>query len=247
MRFATTVVVLGALVLSLTEGVARVEAAPKADDAAIAKAKEHYKKGTFFYDTGEFDKAIAEYLAGYEVQSDPVFLFNIAQSHRQLGNHDKAVFFYKSFLRNSPNAANAEMVRQRILELEELIQKKKESLEKPPGSPEPPVSSGGVKPSPSPLPSPRPEPSASPVASPSPSPSPVKVPDPAKVAAGTDPEPGPGPVDGPSDGGSRPIYKKWWFWTALGVVAVGATVAVVAASSGGESSPPAADFHGEAF
>ncbi|MCC6994849.1 MAG: hypothetical protein IT370_09595 [Deltaproteobacteria bacterium] len=240
MRLATTVVVLGALVVSLAGGVARVQAAPKVDDAAVAKAKEHYKKGTFFYDTGEFDKAIAEYLAGYEVQSDPVFLFNIAQSHRQLGNHDKAVFFYKSFLRNSPNAPNAEMVRQRIAELEELIQKKKESLEKPPGSPEPPVSSGGVKPSP------RPEPSASPVASPRPSPSPVKLPDPAKVAAGTDDGQAPGPVDGPGDGASRPIYKKWWFWTAIGVVAVGATVAVVAVS-GGEASAPSADFHGEAF
>ncbi len=246
MRSATTVVVLGALMLALSAGVAEVEAAPKVDDAAIAKAKDHYKKGTFFYDTGEFEKAIAEYLAGYEVQSDPVFLFNVAQSHRQLGNHDKAVFFYKSFLRNSPNAPNAEMVRQRIVELEELIQKKKESLEKPPGSPEPPVSSGSVKPSPSPLPSPRPEPSAKPAPSPSPSAAPVKLPDPARVAAGTDPETAPGPMDSPSDGGSRPIYKKWWFWTAIGVVAVGATVAVVAVSSGGESAPDA-DFHGEAF
>jgi tetratricopeptide (TPR) repeat protein len=40
---------------------------------------------------------------------------------------------------------------------------------------------------------------------------------------------------------SKPVYKKWWFWTAVGVVAVGGTVGVVAASSGG-SGPPMSDL-----
>jgi tetratricopeptide (TPR) repeat protein len=33
-----------------------------------------------------------------------------------------------------------------------------------------------------------------------------------------------------------PIYKKWWFWTGVGVALVGGTVGIYAASSG--SSPP---------
>ena len=40
---------------------------------------------------------------------------------------------------------------------------------------------------------------------------------------------------------AKPVYKKWWFWTAVGVVAVGGTVGVVAASSGG-SGPPMSDL-----
>lgn len=40
--------------------------------------------------------------------------------------------------------------------------------------------------------------------------------------------------------GPRPIYKKWWFWTGVGVVAVGGTAAIYA--SGGGSSPPTTDL-----
>lgn len=39
----------------------------------------------------------------------------------------------------------------------------------------------------------------------------------------------------------KPIYSKWWFWTGVGVVAVGATAGIYAASSGG-SSPPTTDL-----
>jgi len=38
----------------------------------------------------------------------------------------------------------------------------------------------------------------------------------------------------------KPIYKKWWFWTGLGVAAVGGTAAIYA--SGGGSSPPSTDL-----
>jgi len=34
----------------------------------------------------------------------------------------------------------------------------------------------------------------------------------------------------------KPVYKKWWFWTAVGAAAVGGSVAIYASQSG--SSPP---------
>jgi tetratricopeptide (TPR) repeat protein len=34
----------------------------------------------------------------------------------------------------------------------------------------------------------------------------------------------------------RPVYKKWWFWTAIGVGVVGGSAAIYASNSG--SSPP---------
>jgi tetratricopeptide (TPR) repeat protein len=34
----------------------------------------------------------------------------------------------------------------------------------------------------------------------------------------------------------KPVYKKWWFWTGIGVAAVGGTAAIYATQSG--SSPP---------
>ena len=38
------------------------------------------------------------------------FLFNIAQCHRQLKNHSKAIFFYEGYLRETPDAPNKEEV-----------------------------------------------------------------------------------------------------------------------------------------
>jgi tetratricopeptide (TPR) repeat protein len=44
----------------------------------------------------------------------------------------------------------------------------------------------------------------------------------------------------PKKGPDKPVYKKWWFWTGIGVVAAGGT-AVFLTSSGG-SSPPGTDL-----
>ena len=41
------------------------------------------------------------------------------------------------------------------------------------------------------------------------------------------------PVEQPGRAPSRPIYKKWWFWTGVAVVAVAAGATSVALSSGG--------------
>lgn len=42
------------------------------------------------------------------------------------------------------------------------------------------------------------------------------------------------PAEGPA---ARPITSRWWFWTAIGAVAVGATVGIVVAASGGDPAP----------
>jgi tetratricopeptide (TPR) repeat protein len=47
-------------------------------------------------------------------------------------------------------------------------------------------------------------------------------------------------VKKPKKDEGSPIYKKWWFWTGLGVAAAGGTAAIYATRSG--SSPPATDL-----
>lgn len=43
----------------------------------------------------------------------------------------------------------------------------------------------------------------------------------------------------------KPVYKKWWFWTGIGVAVIGGTAAVYATSS--SSSPPATELGGIFF
>src|SRR6184192_3593733 len=101
MRKACSALGIACLVLAVT-GVA------SADDRL--SAKEHFQKGTKYFDLGRFDEAIKEYEAAYEVKDEPVLLYNIAQAHRLAGHTRDAVYFYKSYLRRVPKASNRDEV-----------------------------------------------------------------------------------------------------------------------------------------
>ena len=61
---------------------------------------------------------LVEYEAAYERKPLPGFLYNIAQCHRNLGNYKQAIFGYRNYLRQVPDAANREAVEALIDELE---------------------------------------------------------------------------------------------------------------------------------
>jgi len=88
-----------------------------------AAAKEHYTRGTSFYDLGRYDDAIKEFEAAYQLKNDPAFLYNLAQSYRQAGNHERAVHFYKTYLRYVPKAPNKADIEEKIKTEEQLIAK----------------------------------------------------------------------------------------------------------------------------
>ena len=111
--FAT---VLGAVLLCA----ATAHAQDKPVDPKVA-AKEHYAKGTSFYDLGRYDEAAKEFEAAYQLKNDPAFLYNLAQSYRQAGNHERAVHFYKTYLRYVPNAKNRADIEDKIKAEEKLV------------------------------------------------------------------------------------------------------------------------------
>jgi len=85
-----------------------------------AAAKEHYTRGTSFYDLGRYDDAIKEFEAAYQLKNDPAFLYNLAQSYRQAGNHERALHFYKTYLRYVPKAPNRADIEEKIKTEEQL-------------------------------------------------------------------------------------------------------------------------------
>ena len=104
------------------------------DDAGLARA--HFNKGTRFYEVGDYLQALDEFKAAHMAKTDPAFLFNIAQCHRQLGHLDQAVTLYKRYLAASPNAANRAEVEKRIADLDAELAAAKPSV--PPVPPVPP-------------------------------------------------------------------------------------------------------------
>jgi hypothetical protein len=63
------------------------------------------------YDLGQFDKALHLYSDAYELAARPNLLFDIAQCHRQLGNAERALFFYQRFLAHAATGTDPTVTR----------------------------------------------------------------------------------------------------------------------------------------
>ena len=110
-----------------------LSATPASGDPTSSAAQ--FEKGKAAYRLGEFDEAIAFFREGYRLKPDPVFLYNIALAHRGKQDFEKAIFFYQSYLREAPAAANRTAVEAKIAELQRALDEKKRAAEAPPKTP----------------------------------------------------------------------------------------------------------------
>jgi hypothetical protein len=114
--------------------VANAQPASKAPTAAEkkAQAKALYEKGLSAYNLGKFTQAIDAFTKAYELSQAPGLLFNIAQSHRLNKDYEKASFFYSTYLRLKPDAANRADVEQRIQEMDKALEEQRKIESRPP-------------------------------------------------------------------------------------------------------------------
>jgi tetratricopeptide (TPR) repeat protein len=104
---ARSVLVLVVVALALALGRAHADPSP----ADMAAARTHVDTADREYKLGRFEQALAEYTAAYQLYPAPALLFNIGQCHRYLHNYERALFFYRGFLRDAPaNAPNRSTV-----------------------------------------------------------------------------------------------------------------------------------------
>lgn len=181
-------------------------------------ARALYDQGNRKYDTGQFREALGLFTKAYETLALPGFLFNIGQCHRMLGEHERAVFFYQGYLRRERRARNREMVERLIQECQERIAAEKARLEKAR------LDKARLEE----------ERRAREKRLLPPSVIIKEVILRETPAKGTEPLSPPPPSEG-----SRPLVKRWWFWTALGVGAAALAVGLGAGLSGRtEKEPP---------
>ena len=123
-RFARLpLVVVSALLLFALSGfaaTARAQAPAPEDKTA---AQEHYNSGTSYYDLGKYDDAIREFEAAYELKNDPAFLYNLAQSYRQAGNHERRYTSIKRTCATCPSATNRADIEDKIKTEEQQVAK----------------------------------------------------------------------------------------------------------------------------
>jgi hypothetical protein len=125
---ATSVVTLLALIAASSPSAAQA-ASPGADEALSAEAKRHYEEGTKAFNLAEFPRAVAEFKAAYNAKPDPLLLYNIAQAFRLGADEAQALLFYKSFLRNMPDAPNRKEVEAKIRTLEKVVAEQQKQAE----------------------------------------------------------------------------------------------------------------------
>jgi tetratricopeptide (TPR) repeat protein len=99
------------------------QSAADAEKAQKAASLDKMKQGRKQFDLGKFDEAIRLFEEAYDVYPYPEALYNLGQAWRQKGDVKKAVFYYKSYLRNKPTAANRADVEARIKELEGAVER----------------------------------------------------------------------------------------------------------------------------
>jgi tetratricopeptide (TPR) repeat protein len=162
--------------------------------APTVAAREKAKRAAVLFSLGRFEEAAVIYEQLYEeFPEQQALLYNLAQIQRMAGNHERALFLYRRYLANSPNASNRAEVERRIAELERAVAEIKKA-QSPPNEL-----------APSEIP-------------PSQSPPPAETKPAAPTATATTTAPPPAPRD-------KPLYKKWWLWTAV----VGSAVVVAGA------------------
>jgi tetratricopeptide (TPR) repeat protein len=87
------------------------------EDKVRAEAKMNFQSAQKAYSLGQFSEALGLYSEAYRIDPQPAMLYNIAQCHRMLGNHERAIFFYTRFLDAfGGNPKNAKLVRELIAE-----------------------------------------------------------------------------------------------------------------------------------
>ena len=104
------------------------------------EAKRRNQLATQTYKSGQFELALQQYQSAYDLYPDPAFLFNIAQCYRNLGDQERARFFFRRYLALDPHAPNKRRVEELIDEMtKQLEAKQAEGAATPPAATPPPV------------------------------------------------------------------------------------------------------------
>ncbi|HEX2677856.1 MAG TPA: tetratricopeptide repeat protein [Polyangiales bacterium] len=167
--------------------------------AAEAEAKQAFQEGRRAFDDGRFGDALSAFHRAYALTGHSALLFDIALAADRLRDDPAALDAFERYLQANPGAADREQIEQRIAALRRAVARRSATSEH--GTPY-----------------------TAPVPTPAQAAASLQVKDPEAAARST----GATPRDDEGDDSDSPnVFERWWFWTAIGVVAAGTVAAVV--------------------
>jgi tetratricopeptide (TPR) repeat protein len=115
-----------ALVIALVLGFVALPSVARADDTA--EAEKLYNEGKRLYNLGKFDEALTNFESAYDLYRAPEFLFNIGQCYRNLKKWEKGIFVFESYLREKPKTTKRKLVEDLIAEMKKELAAENERL-----------------------------------------------------------------------------------------------------------------------
>jgi tetratricopeptide (TPR) repeat protein len=131
----------GALSLLLALGALAHAAPPEPTSESTQRAKREYRRAILRYSAGDYRGALDAFREAFADRPDGVFLFNMGQCYRLLGDPDNAARSYRDYLRLEPRAANRQEVEAFIDAADHEIAERSKQAQpaKPPEAAPPPV------------------------------------------------------------------------------------------------------------
>jgi tetratricopeptide (TPR) repeat protein len=106
------------------------------EDDRLARARARFEAGRALYSLGDYEAALREFAAGYQLVPKPQFLINLGQTYRKLERYDRAREMYNKFLAEAPPDDPSRPAIARILV--ELQHEEPPKLEEPSPAPQAP-------------------------------------------------------------------------------------------------------------
>jgi tetratricopeptide (TPR) repeat protein len=106
---------IGLVLVFLLLGITASHAAP--DDDQLTRAEARWKQGKAFYDSGQWDQAIAEFRAAWELVREPDLVFGIALALHKKGDHKAALAEARRYLELAPTGSAANEARELVVVL----------------------------------------------------------------------------------------------------------------------------------
>jgi len=177
-----------------------------ADAAAVERpGRAFFEQAEAKFNTGRFEDALVDYQAAYDAEPLPAFLFNIGQCYRNLGNYERAQFFFRRYTVLDPRSPNRPAAERLIAEMDRLAGEQAGASERAESPPPGPLDISIPQTT-----SARGQSERAATAGPA-----AFMAEPARAPAAA----------------SRPIYRRTWFWVAVAAVAVAGGVAAAYAVS----------------
>lgn len=96
------------------------------------RAQALYEEGSKHYKLHEYDAAIAAFKQAYAMFPEPTILFDLGQAYRQLHDCTDALSFYKTYLRDKPDAEDRGVVEKLVAEMQACVDEQSRVAAAPP-------------------------------------------------------------------------------------------------------------------